>query len=416
MTRNTCLTWLSLALVALFPARSLALGDEAPWLTGASRPEDLSIFLVTFSPGDDIPSYFGHGALGVQDNRLGDARLYNYGMFSFDEKMLVRFVMGRLLFWVAETPVKATYRFYKSLDRSVRIQTLALDPERAAQMAKALALNVQPQNREYLYHHYRDNCSTRLRDAIDKAVGGQFHATLAGPARMTLRNHTRRFTHVGPVVSMVLDYWMNDEIDQPITRWDESFLPDELEAQVAAFSYKNAQGQEVPLVAKHEVWASTTRSPAPATVPVYGPWALALGVFLGGIAFALGQLGGGLASRRQRIGLGLYNALLGLVFGLPAIALTLMWTFTEHTVTWRNENLFLANPLTFLALPLGIALAAGSPRAERWLRWVWCALALTGALSLVVKLLPMFDQDNWRLIGLLWPCSLGMAAAFLRRR
>ena len=39
-------------------------------------------------------------------------------------------------------------------------------------MAKLLADNVLPENRDYLYHHYNDNCVTRLRDMIDTALGG----------------------------------------------------------------------------------------------------------------------------------------------------------------------------------------------------------------------------------------------------
>ena len=59
-----------------------------PWGTGESQGEDLAISLVTFSPGDDVASWWGHGSLVVEDRRLEQSRLYNYGMFSFDERML----------------------------------------------------------------------------------------------------------------------------------------------------------------------------------------------------------------------------------------------------------------------------------------------------------------------------------------
>src|SRR5262245_12616770 len=64
------------ACAAIFCASALhaqtapsALDDVSPW-TG-SRPEDLTIGLVTFGPGDDVYNYFGHNAVVVQDRALG---------------------------------------------------------------------------------------------------------------------------------------------------------------------------------------------------------------------------------------------------------------------------------------------------------------------------------------------------------
>jgi hypothetical protein len=408
MLRTTFLPLALLLLLVAAPSRAQA--SAPPWATGESRPEDLVISLVTFGPGDDIPSWFGHGSLVVSDRRLNHERLYNYGMFSFDSRMLARFLMGRLEFWVGEASALGTYRLYKMLDRDVRIQELNLPEAERLQLARALADNVLPQNREYLYHHYDDNCSTRLLDGIDRATGGGLGTALAAPARMTLRDHTRRYTAVLAPMSLLLDFWMNDEIDQPITRREEAFLPDELERQVAA--YRHPDGS--PLVARNVVFhTASRREPVPAQPPAYGPWCLALGLALGAGALALAYRARA-GARWARVSLGVQQALLGFVLGLPGLLLMLMWLFTEHTVTHRNENILLANPLSLLVLPLGISLARGNPRAWGRLRAVWIALAVTGLLAVVLKVLPAFDQDNGRLIALLLPISLGSAAAFLR--
>jgi hypothetical protein len=97
---------------------------------------------------------------------------------------------------------------------------------------------------------------------------------------------------------------------------------------------------------------------------------------------------------------------------MEGTALFVMWLITDHTVTYRNENLFLANPLTLLALPLGLMLTWGSRLARSWLRVIWLVLAVSGALGLVLKIIPLFNQDNWRLIALILPVSLGFAGAF----
>ena len=98
-----------------------------------SRPEDLTIKLVTFGPGSDIYNYFGHNAIVVEDSAQHRARLYNFGMFSFGVDMLPNYMKGKLTFWVAETPVRATFAHYVDMNRSVHVQELDLPPNRRAE-------------------------------------------------------------------------------------------------------------------------------------------------------------------------------------------------------------------------------------------------------------------------------------------
>lgn len=388
-----------------------ARAQPAPWVRGESRGEDLEIYLVTFGPGPEVVSWFGHSALVVEDRRLNERRLFNYGMFSFDSKILAKYALGRLEFWVDATPhVTQTYRLYAWEGRDVRLQRLNLSPARKLAMAKALSENILPQNRYYLYHHYYDNCSTRPRDLVDAGVGGALKRAGARPGRMTLRDHTRRHTAVSPPMSVLLDFLMNDEIDKPITVWDEAFLPGELEALADAATYAEG-GQQLPLVAERRLVFDAGKAPPPEEPPAYGPWLLALGLALGGSALLLGRWWRAAGSRLARVLLGVETAVVGLVLGLPGTVLLLMWLFTEHTVTHRNENLLFANPLTLAALPLGLMLAFGSERARRWLRVLWLVLAATGLLGLALKLVPLFDQGNGRIIALVLPISLGMAGA-----
>ena len=400
----TALCLLCLAL----PAAARAGNVLAPWADGRSAPEDLQVSLVTFGPGDDVPSWFGHTALVVEDRRLKEERLYNYGMFDFDK--FARFALGRLEFWVGEAPVGPTYRMYAWLDRDVRVQVLNLRPAAAARLARALADNIRPESRDYLYHHYNDNCSTRPRDKIDEAVGGQLRRALDIPGRYTLRDHTRRYAAVSAPMAVLLDFLMNDEIDRPIRKWDEAFLPAELEAQVRAFTYVDETGATVPLLASEQVlYAAKNRAPVAAEPPPLAPWLLGVGTLLGAAAVGL-VLAGGTRRPRTRMALGILSAVQGLLFGVPGLVLALLWAVTNHTVTFHNEDLFLANPLTFAALPLGWMLARGSERARAWLPRVWMGLAALGLLGVALKALPAFDQDSWRLVGRMMPATLGMAA------
>ena len=397
------------ALCALVSAPAQAESEPVAWVD--SRPEDLLIKLVTFGPGDDIVNYFGHNAMIVQDRATSEARLYNFGMFHFGMDMLPNYMKGRLTFWVAETPVRLTFAHYMEMNRSVRVQELNLLPEQRKYVADQLANNVLPRNRFYLYHHYFDNCSTRLRDLIDRAIGGQFKQALAAPARMTYRQHTRRYAEKDPITDFALIFWMNDQMEMPIKQWDELFLPEELERQVSRMHYVNALGARVPLLAASYSVFDAQRPPAPAVPNRTWPFTLAIGLGFGAAAWLtahwLLRTGSSLARRL----LGAQHALFGLLFGLPGLLGFLMWTLTEHLVTYRNENQLLANPLSLLLVPLGIGVALNSQRALRWTRTIFYILGAMSVALVLLKLLPSFDQDTLLPLTLLLPANLGGALA-----
>jgi hypothetical protein len=381
---------------------------DAAWAPGGrSRPEDLVISLVTFGPGDDIPEWWGHTALTVIDRRLELGRLYNYGVVDFSESFLVRFLAGRPEFQVDEAGILTTYDLYRETDRDIRVQELNLTPAQALETANALAINVRPENCRYLYHHYRDNCSTRPRDIIDRAFGGALSRATAGPARMSLREHTRRYAQVVPAVSLWLDYMQNDELDGPITMRDEAFVPDELERQLDALV---VDGQPA-VKEKTTIHRSKTRSPTPALAPRWTAWLALVSALAGAAVLALSRS----TRRPARLALGALLALEGLVWGLSGVFLFVIGTFTNNAVTHRNENLFLINPATLALLPLGVMLMRGSPRALPALKWLTSGLLAGGVLGVALKALPAFDQQNWNVIALVLPLSLATAVAFHRR-
>lgn len=406
----------ALALLALSsPHRARA--DRAqprdPW--AKSRPEDLSVQLVTFGPGDAIHQYFGHNAMVVLDRARGVEVMYNFGMFGFGPDMLPKYLQGRLEFWAAVTPVEDTYARYVVANRSVRVLELNLEPERRMRLAHRLAYFVRPENAVYLYDHYRDNCSTKLRDLIDEALDGQLKQGSAGPARFTYRGHTARYTEHDPFISLLLTLWMNDSMERPIRAYDQAFLPDELERLVAHARYRDASGRDVPLVRTEHTLFVAKRPAVPEAPSALWPGALGIGLVLGGIALALGRwLASARMAQRGQIApralLGALHSLVGLALGVPGLVAGL-FVLTEWEVTHYNESLFFANPLSALGFFLGPAVAFGSRRALRVMGYASFALAATTLLYLALKLLPAFDQRTELPLALYAPVNLGFAAA-----
>ncbi len=418
--------------LAALLAETPAFAAPAPWAQGLSRAADLVVKLVTIEPGTPLYSWWGHTALIVEDPRLGVSRFYNYGLFSIQKEDFVRnFIQGRLWFEVGASPTERELRAYRADNRTVRIQTLDLAPERRLAMAEFLETNILPENRTYLYDHYRDNCATRVRDLLDRMVDGQLAAAAAAPGSGSLRWQTRRFTAGHPLMNWLLMFLMSGGIDRPITRWQEMFLPMELERNVAGLRYLDPQGRERALVSAQETWyTAADRAPVPERPPGFALPALGLGALLGLAAAGLGwwraregrpregrAREGGKRQREARGGAagralsGSWEALLGLAMGLIGAILAYMSLFTDHTVTYGNRNLFLANPLHLVVVPLAVAVAAGARWTGRWLTGLWSLLAALGLLSLALKAFPALRQDNGLSAALLLPIQFGCAAA-----
>lgn len=410
-----------ISVLSLLVALNGAATPPAPWLTGQSNPADLTVTLVTFSPGDTLVEWWGHSSFVVEDRTLKQARLYNFGMFGPREGddtsgFIKDFIKGRLIFWVDEESPNWTFSLYKRLNRDVRMQELDLEPSEALQIAKALATHVLPENKYYRYHHYNDNCSTRPRDMIDAAIGGQLKAATSGPSKYTLRQQTLRYSMVSPAFSLVLDFLQGDFLDHPMTQQGDAYLPDELETQLATLQVKRADGSVRPIIKKQTMWFQSTRPRPPEWPPNWIPYELLIGLLMGAGGLALGRWARD-GRRLPRVLLGLTTSLLGLVLGIFGLALGFLMTATDHDVTFGNENILQANPLTFALLPLGLMLAWGSQRAVKWNRVWWTVLAALSVLGVVIKVLPFADQANWNILVLLVPLHVGFAASWwLRER
>lgn len=373
-------------------------------------PSQVHVRLVTFGPGAEVHQYFGHNALWLHDAGTGQSALYNYGMFSFAPDVVPQYLMGHLRFWVAATDVVRTFEHYKRADRSISIQELNLDGPAKTRIVNHMLAAVEPENRYYMYHHFENNCSTQLRDVLDTVLGGQLRTYLTLPARLTYREHVRRYTQHDSAIHMGALFILNDSVDAAIERWHESFLPLELATAIAGFEYKTSDGTVVPLVTRSYDLFTSSHPGLPERPANDGQSYLWLGVLAGGIALLLGVWLFRAPGRIPSMLFGLFHLALGATFGVAGLVGSLMWAFTEHAISFRNENQFLATGITFLFMPLGVMIMVGSRRGMRWSRAIAYLCAALAMVGLVAKLLPTFDQNNMIPMLTLLPINLGLAA------
>jgi uncharacterized protein DUF4105 len=344
---------------------------------------------------------FGHNAILVEDRERGTRIAYNYGLFDFhQENFILRFVQGRMWYWMQGLDADAMLHAYIRENRSVWIQELDLPPAQRAELRDFLVWNERPENRYYQYDYYRDNCSTRVRDALDRVLGGRLRALTDTVATgTTYRSHTLRLTAADLPLYTALDIALGEPVDREITAWEEMFLPLSVREWVRRVTVTDSNGRERPLVrAERTLFVSSVPEP-PTSPPARVPQFLAAGV-LGGTMLAA------LARRAPSVFRWMGGAW-GLVAGGAGLVLTCLWAFTDHMVAYRNENLFQAS---LFLLPLGIVLPAArtSARAHRLGLTLGTLAAAASILGVVLQVLPGLDQQNGEVLALLAPINIGL--------
>ena len=379
-----------LPLLALLAAVFLLLGQAAQ-----ASPR---VGVMTMQPGEIFWERFGHDAIVIDDPAAGAPISYNFGFFDPSEPDFVsRFVQGRMRYRLVALPLADDLAYYREVGRGVSIQWLDLTPAQARSLSAALAENALPQNARYGYDYFTDNCATRVRDALDRALGGRLHEQLAGRSRgNSYRSEAVRLASPAPWMWLGFDVGLGPFADTPLSRWEEAFVPMRLADSLR--EARSADGR--PLVRAEERLLPHRLAPEPVeSVRPWWPWLLA------GVAVAIALVTLGLRAPRVL-------AALALVFwtlaGLLGALLLFLWFGTAHRAAWANQNLLLLDPLCLLLLPGGWRIARGRG-AGPWFGRLLSLVLAAAALAWFMRWLPVFPyQDNARWIALLLPAHLAL--------
>jgi len=383
---------------AFFLAVSLFSFAASAWAAEPVEAEPPRIGVLVMEPGEVFWERFGHVAILVVDAQSKQAISYNFGFFDMSEPgFFGNFVRGKMRYFLAAVPLEEDIAQYRDEGRGVTVQWLALSPIEARALARDLSVNAQPEFARYRYDYYLDNCSTRVRDALDRALSGRLKQQLAGRSRgNTWRSESVRLAWPAPWMAFGFHLGLGGVADRPLSRWDEAFIPMRLRE-----SLREAQGDDgKPLVASEEQLLPHRLPLPPAEEPRWRTAALVIGLAL---ALAVSWLG----LRRPRLLAGL--AMPFWIFaGLAGSLMAFIWFGTAHYAGHGNENLLLLSPLAFGLLPGGWRVARGREggRVFRILLWTLAGLA---AVAGFLKFLPFRPQQNVEWVLLLLPLHLALA-------
>ena len=356
------------------------------------------VWLVTYGPGEIYWQRFGHNGIWIRDAGLGLDHVFNFGFFDFEQKnFLLNFLQGRLMYFSAAQPAQREFAQYIDENRSIRAQRLALTEQQALALTDYLVNEVQPQNRDYLYDYYWNNCSTRVRDALDMALGQAIRRQYGPqPAGQNLRDHTRRLTIADYWLYLGLELGLGSPVDRPVSRWDEFFIPAQLADGISGMSSPAGDG-DAPLVLEDvNLYESTLPGP-PGRAGQWWPRYLALAALVLASAFILTRLFPALhAVQLARSWM--------FVSGCVGLVIMYLWFFTDHDAARNNFNLALFNPVWLLCW-----------FGRRFFLVTAVILLVLGAFAVLAVLMPS-HQYTADLLAAFLPLNLAAAWVLWRLR
>ncbi len=312
-----------------------ATAQNAPALSPSAR-----VSLITYGPGDDdISSSFGHTEIRFYDPATGLDRDYSYGGFDYKaDYFIIKFLRGTLPYHLSAHKLYDVIWYYQQNNRSIREQLLNLSTGQKQRLFEGLETNYLPQNREYRYKFYYDNCSTRPRDMIAEACGDSLQLPAPKLLTKSYRDWMNDYLGEKPWYQLGMNIAIGHPSDAVATNWEAMYLPNNVFNQFAQATIRQANGQQIPLVSSTQTLFEAQSLPKQnGPLPFYPAFVFALfGVAIGFITYR--QYVRGKVSRW--IDRGLFG-----FAGLCGWLLLVMWIIRDDGVTGWNPSLLWLMPL-----------------------------------------------------------------------
>ena len=300
--------------------------------TGNLSPS-AEISLITCGPGEDLYATFGHSAIHISDSQKGIDRVYNYGTFDFNTpNFYLKFARGKLNYMLSVSTLDRFLRVYQFEQRWVYRQKINLTADEKARLYAYLENNARPENRDYKYDFFYDNCSTRLRDALEEVLGEKLiYPDNTQPEKMSFREMIDLYLTRHPWSDLGIDLALGLPCDREASWRQQMFLPDYLMKNLSDVGIKNSNGIE-PLLGKGIYILAPAEQIK--TEPHGIMWIFWTLFIVSGVSAVF------VKARYFRW----FDVILFAIAGLLGIFIVLLWFATDHSATKWNFNLLWALP------------------------------------------------------------------------
>ena len=346
-------------------------------LVGNVSAQNLSqkaeISVLTFGPGDsELYSAYGHSAIRVYDpiNRFDAA--YNYGTFDFNQpNFYLNFTRGNLIYKVAVQDARRLNEYYQYNNRSITEQVLDLTHKQKELVFNYLQNNAKPENADYNYDYFYDNCATRIGYVFVEALGEdiRFDDNFVEEPGLTVRELTDRYSAVEfPWGKLGIDICLGMPMDKRLTNMQYTYIPEYvLKAFGIAQVMKNGKWQPIVKATNYVFVANDDNANGPKITPNIVFWSFLVLVVIISIV-----------AKAKNISLRWFDLILFLLVGILGTLLFLLWVATDHAAAACNLNLLWAWPTHLV-----VAFMLVKKQKPRWLNW-YLLLTVKLAILLVI--------------------------------
>ncbi len=300
--------------------------------TKAQDSSRLQISLLTCTPGQDLYATFGHSALRVIDSSNNTDVVYNYGTFMFDEGFYLKFMRGKLDYFLSVDETSNFIHDYQYEKRGITEQVLNLTNAEKNVLYKAIKENSKIQNRIYKYDFFFDNCTTRLRDLLQKQKDSTLALPAVMPAGTTFRNAIHYYLDKGKMhwSKLGIDILLGYPCDAVMKNNQDGFLPFNLLKSL------DSTNNKYHLVATEKDLYNYI--PLDEEKTIFTPLFIFSLIVIAIISLGFVKLKAFQITQRAII------VFFYFLFGLLGILLIIMWTVTDHAMCRNNFNLLWAWP------------------------------------------------------------------------
>ncbi|MEP6926931.1 MAG: DUF4105 domain-containing protein [Ginsengibacter sp.] len=319
-----------LVLLLFFPLKIFAQNDSC----------HLRISLLTCTPGEELYSTFGHSAFRITDSVSNSDIVYNYGTFNFDEPgFYTKFIRGKLTFYLSTEDFDSFLYSYQQENRGVTEQVLNLSCTEKYNLLLLLKTNMLRQNMFYKYDFTFDNCTTRLRDLVEKTADLPVQFKKVLKTKSTFRDliyeyldyNDKQWSKLG------IDILLGSRLDVKMKPREVMFLPDYLMKSFDSTTLGNR-----PLVYKKSHLFVSTIPPKKINIIAH-PLFIFTCIFLLIVLLSFSK-----NTFIERF-LFAFDGFMFFITGLMGILLIFMWVGTDHIMCKDNFNLLWAWPTNVIA-------------------------------------------------------------------
>ena len=366
----------------------------------AAETKDYVISVLTIGPGSSLSDSFGHSAIRVQDKSKNYDLVFNYGVYDFnDPNFYSNFIKGYLNYSLGVSYYKDFRSSYISNNRSIKEQVLLLPDVLNRKIADRLIFNSKPENKNYRYDYFSNNCSTIIKDIIDESLIDYDYENdyvVENKGKNTYRNLIYENINKNSWGSLGIDICLGSYIDQEIDIKKNTFLPEYLFEYLNSSYYKHPDlSNKIKLVKKNNFinYENKEFKNLNSNNLFYSP----LFIFLIISSFLL------FLSLRD-----LNNKVIHLILQSTHVItsaigflLLFLWFFTDHFTSAYNYNLLWANPLNIILIFKSIN--------KKW------KIALLKLLLLSLALIVLHSITNVQVFNIsLYPFFIFLAFRYLQ--